>query len=71
MIQVLTQINQNQPITILMVNNQLDMAERFASRVIYLRQGELFINQSASHTDWTELRATLIKAQTQAAEEWI
>ncbi|MBE9201445.1 MULTISPECIES: ATP-binding cassette domain-containing protein [unclassified Nodularia (in: cyanobacteria)] len=70
-IQVLTQLTQTHQITILMVNNQLDLAQVFCTRLLYLQQGQLFTNQAASEINWINLRERLIQAQTQAAEEWI
>ncbi|MDP5337176.1 MAG: ATP-binding cassette domain-containing protein [Nodularia sp. (in: cyanobacteria)] len=69
--QVLTQLTQTHQITILMVNNQLDLAQVFCTRLLYLQQGQLLTNQAASEINWINLRERLIQAQTQAAEEWI
>ncbi|MEA5513271.1 ABC transporter ATP-binding protein [Nodularia sp. UHCC 0506] len=69
--QVLTQLTQTHQITTLMVNNQLDLAQVFCTRLLYLQQGQLFTDQAAPQINWVNLRERLIKAQTQAAEEWI
>ncbi|MDB9321257.1 ATP-binding cassette domain-containing protein [Nodularia spumigena CS-591/04] len=69
--QILTQLTQTHQTTILMINNQLDLAQVFCTRLLYLQQGQLFTNQAAPQINWINLRERLIQAQTQAAEEWI
>ena len=69
--QILTQLTQTHQTTILMVNNQLDLAQVFCTRLLYLQQGQLLTNQTASEINWINLRERLIQAQTQAADEWI
>jgi D-methionine transport system ATP-binding protein len=69
--QVLTQLTQTHQTAILMVNNQLDFTEMFCNRLLYLQQGQLITNQTASKIDWLNLREGLMQAETQAAAEWI
>ncbi|MFP4123913.1 MAG: ABC transporter ATP-binding protein [Coleofasciculus sp.] len=61
--------NQDQ-ITVLMVNHQLDMAQLFCNRVLYLQTGQLRQDTSATNIDWNLLRDSLVKAEAQAAKEW-
>jgi D-methionine transport system ATP-binding protein len=56
--------------TVVMVNHQLDMVQRFGTRVLYLQDGRLMQNASALSLDWENLRDRLIQAEAQAAEEW-
>lgn len=70
-IQVLTQLTQTHRTAILMVNNQLDFTQMFCNRLLYLQQGQLITNQTASEIDWLNLRESLMQAETQAAAEWI
>ncbi|MEA5580604.1 ATP-binding cassette domain-containing protein [Nodularia harveyana UHCC-0300] len=71
LVQTLTQITQTHQTTILMVNNQLDLAQMFSNRLLYLQQGQLLTNQTAPEINWTNLQERLIQAEKQAAEEWI
>lgn len=67
---VLTEIAHTQPLTIVMVNHQLDMAQHFASRVLYLQQGKLLHDRPSDQIDWAKLKQNLVDAETMAAEEW-
>ena len=57
--------------TILMVNNQLDLARVFCTRLLYLEQGQLLTNQTASEINWINLKKQLTESETQATQEWI
>ena len=70
LLQVLTELATNSHTTIFMVNHQLELAQQFCTRVLYLQQGQLIQNAANDNLDWTKLRETLIKAEVQAAEEW-
>jgi D-methionine transport system ATP-binding protein len=70
LVNVLTNISQNQEITILMVNHQLDVAEQFATRVLYLQQGELIFDRPSHQVEWAALKQNLVDAETIAADEW-
>ncbi|MCP2729097.1 ABC transporter ATP-binding protein [Limnofasciculus baicalensis] len=67
---VLVDLAENQGMTILMVNHQLDMAQRFCDRVFYLQQGQLLEDTSSIQMDWQYLRERLVDAETQASQEW-
>lgn len=56
--------------TILMVNHQLEIAEQFCNRLLYLQQGQLTQDLAANQVKWAELRQTLIDEEATAAEEW-
>lgn len=70
LIDVLTNIAQNQETTILMVNHQLDVAEQFATRVLYLQQGKLIFDRPVHQVEWAALKQNLVDAETIAADEW-
>lgn len=71
LVQVLTQLATRSQTTILMVNHQLELAQMFCSRVLYLQNGQLLWDElNTSQMDWAKLRETLIQAEAQAAEEW-
>ncbi len=67
---VLVDLAENERMTILMVNHQLDMAQRFCDRVLYLQQGQLLEDTSSIQMDWQYLRERLVDAETQASQEW-
>jgi D-methionine transport system ATP-binding protein len=58
-------------IAILMVNHQLDMAQLFCTRVLYLQNGQLLQDASVAQIDWKQLRETLVQAEAQASQEWL
>jgi D-methionine transport system ATP-binding protein len=69
LIQVLTELT-NAKMTILMVNHQLELAQEFATRVLYLQQGKLLENSPSHQINWGEMRQNLIKAEAQTEQEW-
>jgi D-methionine transport system ATP-binding protein len=69
LVRVLAQLNQGKA-TILMVNHQLDVAQQFCTRVLYLQAGELVGNLPAGEMDWEKLRQSLIQAQAREVSEW-
>lgn len=70
LIEVLIQLADTHHTTIFMVNHQLELAQQFCTRLLHLQQGRLLADQNASEVDWVKLRASLMDAETQAAEEW-
>ncbi|BAY14455.1 ABC transporter-related protein [Anabaenopsis circularis NIES-21] len=71
LMQIFIQLAKTQQTTILMVNHQLDLAQMFCTRLLHLHQGQLLADQPASEVNLASLQASLIQAETQAAEEWI
>jgi D-methionine transport system ATP-binding protein len=67
---VLANCAESHQTTVLMVNHQLELAEQFCTRVLYLQQGRLMQDLAATRADWSSLKQTLIKAETEAAQEW-
>ena len=71
LIEVLTQLANNNQTTILMVNHQLELAQQFCTRVLYLQDGQIIYNTPNSQAlDWDKLRQALVQAEAKAAEEW-
>lgn len=70
LLQVLIQLADEGKVTILMTNHQLEIAQQFCSRVLYLHQGKIVEDLPASQINWQQLRENLIKQEQQAAEEW-
>lgn len=69
-LQVLTQLCNEGKTTVVMVNHQLDLAQIFCNRVLYLQDGQLLEDVSATQLDWANLRDRFIQAEAQAAQEW-
>ncbi|MBW4575040.1 MAG: ATP-binding cassette domain-containing protein [Aphanothece sp. CMT-3BRIN-NPC111] len=70
-LQVLMQLANSGETTIVMVNHQLDLAQQFCHRVLYLQDGQLLEDVPADRADWVKLRDRLIQAEAQAAQEWL
>lgn len=68
---VLADLAQKNQLTILMVNHQLDMAQLFGTRVLYLQEGQLLQDASVTQINWQQLRETLVQAEAQASQEWL
>ncbi len=62
-LEVLSQLQEKHQITILMVNHQLDIAQMFCTRLLYLQQGRLITNQTASQVNWNNLQQNLKQAE--------
>lgn len=58
------------PMTILMVNHQLELIQRFCNRLLYMEQGQLVQDLPAHQVDWLELKQKLIAEESKAAEDW-
>jgi len=70
LLQVLTKVATDSQTTILMVNHQLELAQSFCKRVLYL-QGQLLQDlPNSPEVDWHKLRDDLVQAEIKAAEEW-
>lgn len=67
---VLTNWAKSSQMTIFMVNHQLELAEQFCTRVLYLQQGKLAQDLNAKEANWNDLRQALINAEAEMAQEW-
>ncbi|MEB3214934.1 MAG: ATP-binding cassette domain-containing protein [Nostocales cyanobacterium 94392] len=63
-IEVLNQLYKKHQTTIVMVNHQLNIAKMFCTRLLYLKQGSLITNQTASQINWNNLQENLKQAET-------
>ncbi|MBD2096661.1 ATP-binding cassette domain-containing protein [Trichocoleus sp. FACHB-591] len=70
-LKVLTDLAESGQTTLLMVNHQLDLAQEFCTRVLYLQQGQLLKDSHCPAIDWIDLRNTLIQVETETAQEWM
>jgi D-methionine transport system ATP-binding protein len=70
LLQVLQDLTETQQTTIVMVNHQLELAQQFSNRVLYLHQGNLELDRATEQVDWTQLKENLLKAEEQEAQAW-
>lgn len=70
-LRVLSELAVKDNLTVLMVNHQLDMAQLFCNRVLYLEQGQLRQDKQAEQMNWKQLRENLMQAEAQIAQEWL
>ncbi|KJH72611.1 ABC transporter ATP-binding protein [Aliterella atlantica] len=69
--QLLQVLAANSQTTILMVNHQLELAQSFGERVLYLQDGRLIRDlPNSPELDWHKLRDDLVQAEIKAAQEW-
>lgn len=71
LLSVLQDLSTHHGTTILMINHQLDLAEQFSDRVLYLEQGRLLQDQASHQINWSTLKQQLQNAEQQEAEEWV
>lgn len=64
-----TQVKE-QGLAVIMSNHQLELAEKFCDRILYLDQGHLLKDQPATEIDWSALRQAILAADTKNREEW-
>ncbi len=63
LLEILTQLASSSKTAILMVNHHLELAQKFASRVLYLQNGQLLEDTPATQLDWAKLRDNLVQAE--------
>jgi D-methionine transport system ATP-binding protein len=69
-LEVFKELTQTGQTMILMVNHQLELAQEYSSRVLYLETGSLIQDVPATKMDWNNLRQRLKIAEAKAADEW-
>ncbi len=71
LLQVLTNLAATGETTIVMVNHQLELAETFCQRVLYLEHGQLIRDlPNTPELDWVKLKNNLVQTEMKAAEDW-
>jgi D-methionine transport system ATP-binding protein len=64
-------LKNQETMTIIMVNHQLDFLQEFAQRVIYLEEGKIMTNVAANQLDWLGLKTRLIEFdQSRQSDDW-
>lgn len=67
---VLQDLSDRQQLTILMANHQLEIAQQFCTRVLYLEQGSLIQDLPVSQVQWPALKARLLEQEAKQSEAW-
>lgn len=57
-------------LTIIMANHQIDLAQRYVTRLLHLESGRLIADIPAADVNWPQLRQSLITAEQQAQADW-
>ena len=71
LLQVLSNLAAAGETTIVMVNHQLELAQAFCQRLLYLQQGQLIQDSINNSTlDWVKLKDRLVQTEIKAAEDW-
>jgi D-methionine transport system ATP-binding protein len=65
LIEVLAELADTSQTAIIMVNHQLELAQKLARRVLYLQQGQLLEDQDGDRVDWLQLRENLDRIERQ------
>ncbi|MDB9525665.1 ATP-binding cassette domain-containing protein [Oscillatoria sp. CS-180] len=61
---------QEQGMTVIMSNHQIDLVKEFCDRILYVEQGRLLSDKATSAVDWASLRQTLVDADLKEREDW-
>lgn len=69
-LKVIRALVQDQQLTVIMSNHQLDLAQTYCDRILYLEHGQLQLDQPADQVDWAALRDTFVHADAQARADW-
>lgn len=71
LLQVLSNLAAAGETTIVMVNHQLELAQVFCQRLLYLENGQLIQDSINNSTlDWVKLKDRLVQTEIKAAEDW-
>ena len=71
LLQVLINLAAAGETTIVMANHQLELAQAFCQRVLYLQHGQLIQDSpNTPNLDWVKLKNNLVQTETLAAEDW-
>ena len=71
LLKVLKQLNQEQNLTILIVNHQLEQMQGFCNRLLLLDRGSLLEDLPASKDNWARVSQKIFELRSLEAEEWL
>ena len=70
LLKVLNDLNQNQNLTMIMVNHQLDLIQDFSDRILYLQSGKLELDFPSTPGNWQVVRHRVLSITAQQEQEW-
>lgn len=70
LVRVLTDLAEQQGTAIIMTTHQFDLAQSFATRLLYLENGRLLRDDRADNVDWEAVKQNVIAIEQQSASEW-
>jgi D-methionine transport system ATP-binding protein len=70
LLNVLTELNQSQNLTIVMVNHQLELIKDFCDRLLFLNAGQLEDDLPANELNWKMLQQKILHSHIQQEQEW-
>lgn len=70
LLKVLKKLNQDQDLTIIMVNHQLELIQDFGDRLLLLNQGNLLEDLPATKINWQKVSQKIFQLRSEEAQEW-
>lgn len=71
LLQVLTQLNREENLTIIITNHQLELIQGFCDRLILLEQGKLIDDLRAIPDNWQRVKTKILQLQHRQESEWL
>jgi D-methionine transport system ATP-binding protein len=71
LLQVLKKLNQEQNLTIMMVNHQLELIQDFGDRLLLLNQGNILADLPGTKANWQTVSQTILQLRSQEAADWL
>jgi D-methionine transport system ATP-binding protein len=71
LLQVLKKLNQEQNLTIMMVNHQLELIQDFGNRLLLLNQGNILADLPGTKANWQTVSQTILQLRSQEAADWL
>jgi D-methionine transport system ATP-binding protein len=71
LLQVLKKLNQEQNLTIIMVNHQLELIQDFGDRILLLNQGVILADLPGTKANWQTVGQTILELRSQEAADWL
>lgn len=68
--ELLHRLNQRDDTTILMVNHQLELVQKFSDRILYLSSGKLLLDRVATADNWQQIEQKLQQENQTFEREW-
>jgi D-methionine transport system ATP-binding protein len=71
LLKVLAKLNQDQNLTIIMVNHQLELIQDFGDRLLLLNQGNLLADLAATTANWQKVSQKIFQLRSEEAQDWL